>query len=837
MARAAPFRKTLNLPKTSFPLRSKPLESAQTLNKAQVPQPYQNPILDPSEKPWRRISELPMNPESNHPDTILINRVLKDIILRSQKNMGQLTQINPLWLQEAPPSLVTLLNQLSLVAPNQPWPTTSQIDFHTQVIELFKKWREGGQVYRAAKPVPWSTKLKTILEKDQIEYRDHLWTSHFLKFPLSKISSDIHPLLNEQKAYLIVWVPAPWTIPAITGIAIKGNFSYVLAEVEGKIYIFAEGLIDHVRKILNLGEDRLLARLPGKVLTQCDTLHPLTHQTIPIIESERIPLDRGSGILSLAPGMDKADFEVSRSQNLKISCPVDEAGCFTDDCGFSPLIGKKILEQQDAIGEALRETGTFLLSEEHTYPYPYCQESGSPVVFRAIPRFYFNISSKDFKSRAIDELRRMSWRPESEKESLIEDLKGLKDPPISKPGGEGIFIPEAPEDTFASWPILVAATSSQQTSNIKNLSTDLFLENRNDGIKFLPYWLIARLVTETPRPRPLVILHGLAQSDAADSNDSYKKYFGDSGIEEWRLWIAASDLHKDFKLNSTTAVQIQGSYQKFRRTLRYLLGNLDDFSLKQHWVPYENREPVDRWILADLEKQKLILIQSYQEMSTHHVYQRLHQWISNVLSSFYLEVIKDKLYFSHHSDFKKFSAQSTLFDIVTTLILFSEPILPAMAEEAEAHLISNLHVENIGNHQSWQPNLNWRVPQDLALEIDKIRMLRGEVFKGLEMARQKKIIKHPRDAQIRITGDKDWIKFLQDHSMTWPNFFRVSQVVVTYELPEKAWASEKISGLQVEVVPAEGNSCERCRLHSTTVGKNLQYSTLCQRCSDVLTRT
>jgi len=113
-------------------------------------------------------------------------------------------------------------------------------------------------------------------------------------------------------------------------------------------------------------------------------------------------------------------------------------------------------------------------------------------------------------------------------------------------------------------------------------------------------------------------------------------------------------------------------------------------------------------------------------------------------------------------------------------------------------------------------------------------MLRGEVFKALESVRKKKTLKHPREAQVRITGEKPWLKFLQDNSLTWANFFRVSQVVVAYELSPAAWRSERLPGLQVEVVPAEGPACERCRFHSTTVGKTPGFPNLCQRCAQVL---
>lgn len=821
MAPGAPFRKTLNLPKTSFPLQAKEHSAKVSVGPSEVA----------SHQACHHICELPMDLGRDTFHTLMINRVLKDIFVRAHRHLSHPAKVSPLWAQRENEKLVPWLERLALMAPPFPWPHTESPQFVEKLQSLFQGWEAQGKVYRAAKPVPWSTRLKKVLEKREIEFRDHLWSSFYVKFTLTPESIESLGLPAPGPVHLLVWAPSPWNLPAVTGLAVRGNFSYVGAKLEDETFIFAEGLIDQIRKSLNLGEDRLSERIEGDQLTQCRAKHPLTQATLPIISTDRISLEWGSGILPLAPGMERMDFEASRGHDLPILCPVDESGRFDANCPLPDLIGTELFSQNEVIEEALRKVGAFIQMEEHTHPYPYCKSSQTPVVYRALPRLYFALDAEDTRSRAIDELRRISWRSDSEKDRLIEDLKELKDPPLSLSAGEGIPIQGHPGEFFSSWPIQMAAT---QQDLPEKLDGELFLESRGRGTHFLRYWLIDRLTDAKRPPLPLVLLHGTATEDASAFSDLIQKYFTETGLEAWRLWVASSDLYKDFFLTDVAANQIQNTYQKFRRTLRYLLGNLTHFKAGEANVPFENREAIDQWILAEFETQKDLLVQSYREMRLHHVYQRLHQWISGPLSSFYLEVVKDRLYFSQAQDPKRASTQATLLDILKGLLHVTEPCLPKMCHEAEKHLIDDFGVAPFLNQSTWRPQPNRRVSKEVATEMDKIRILRGEVFKALEHARKNKIIKHPRQAQVRLTAESDWLKFLQDKALQWANYFRVSQVVVSYELSIRAWKSVKLKGLQIEVVRAEGPACARCRFHSTTVGKTSAFPNLCQRCAQVL---
>jgi isoleucyl-tRNA synthetase len=228
---------------------------------------------------------------------------------------------------------------------------------------------------------------------------------------------------------------------------------------------------------------------------------------------------------------------------------------------------------------------------------------------------------------------------------------------------------------------------------------------------------------------------------------------------------------------------------------------------------------------------------AYDAYEYHTIYHSLHNYCTLDLSSFYLDILKDRLYTSPPKSAARKSAQTVLHTILDTLVKLMAPLLPFTADEIWEYMPQPTQ-RAASVHLTLLPEVNegYKNPE-LAQKWEQLLVVRGEVTKALEEARVNKLIGHPLDACVTLSANEELYHVLQPYAADLRSIFIVSQVeLVKAQKLENAFASEEVEGLAIQIGTAPGEKCERCWVYDTTVGNHSDHPAICDRCSQALAK-
>jgi len=300
-----------------------------------------------------------------------------------------------------------------------------------------------------------------------------------------------------------------------------------------------------------------------------------------------------------------------------------------------------------------------------------------------------------------------------------------------------------------------------------------------------------------------------------------------NGAEILRLWVAMLNYKEDARFGGETVSRIVEAYRKIRNTWRFILGNLYDFDPDTEKVPEQEMELLDRWIL---EKSMLIgqrILKSYQRFEYHIIFHTIYNFVTVDLSSFYLDVLKDRLYCSGKKSVLRRSAQTALFELLRTDLILMAPILPFTAEEAWS-IMPGFKDKEESVHLELFPSLEEKwLESEIFKELGNLVVVREKVLKELELARENKVIGNSLEASVVLKVAVDQEILLKKYEALLPSIFIVSEVVLQiHSDPE----------LKAVVSKAPGKKCERCWNFSTYVGQSSSYPQFCKRCEEVVSQ-
>ncbi|MCX7774071.1 MAG: class I tRNA ligase family protein, partial [Clostridia bacterium] len=298
------------------------------------------------------------------------------------------------------------------------------------------------------------------------------------------------------------------------------------------------------------------------------------------------------------------------------------------------------------------------------------------------------------------------------------------------------------------------------------------------------------------------------------------------GADILRLWVASSDYKVDIRISNDILKQLSESYRKIRNTARFILGNIFDFDPNKHMVPYNELQEIDQYALLKLNQLVAKIEKAYADYEFHVMLHAIHNFCVVDMSNFYLDVTKDRMYASKADDKARRAGQTAMYIILDTLTRLLSPVLAFTADEIWKYLP---HSEN-DNAESFILNDGPTVKAEYdneALELKWNRLLevRDSVLKALEEARNKKLIGQSLQAKVVLKADGNMLEFLNSNAEILPTIFITSQVEI---------APEPNNGLEVEVVTADGEKCERCWIYDETVGHSHEHPTLCSRCAEAV---
>jgi isoleucyl-tRNA synthetase len=308
------------------------------------------------------------------------------------------------------------------------------------------------------------------------------------------------------------------------------------------------------------------------------------------------------------------------------------------------------------------------------------------------------------------------------------------------------------------------------------------------------------------------------------------------GGEVVRLWVASVDFRDDVVGSEQLMQRIAENYRKLRNTFRYILGNLDGFDAQLETMPFEQMASIDRYMLRQTAELAQQVEGWYEEFAFHKIYQEINHFCIVELSAFYFDVLKDRLYTSAPKSAARRSAQTAIWRIGEVLVRLLAPIMSFTCEEVWGYLPSiPTRVDSV--HLAHFPKVaeifGGAVSDDDAKQQSedwvRLRAVREEVLKSLEEARNQKMIGTGLEAQVVLTAAEPLYSLLKRYEGQLRYLFIVSAVTLV-----QAASGNGSSGANVQVSKAPGQKCERCWNYSIHVGEDLNYPSVCERCSAVL---
>jgi isoleucyl-tRNA synthetase len=930
MAEPLELKKTLNLPKTDFPMKaSLPQNEPKQLAAWEEARLYEKILETRKGKPLFVLHDGPPYPTGTIHLGTGLNKILKDMIVKSESMAGHYAPYVPGWDCHGLPIETQVEKELGGKGKvpaaefrklcrefatryveqhkkdfkrlgvfgrwNDPY-LTMNYGYEATIAGAFLDFMEKGYVYRGRKPVYWCLHDSTALAEAEVEYEDHTSQSVWVKFAIA----DGQEPGNEVSA--VIWTTTPWTLPHNRALAFHPDFEYAVVDTEKGTLLLAADRIAALQSECNIKDVRVREIFKGRKFEGRKFQHPFLPMHVPGILADYVTLDQGSGIVHTAPGHGADDFYSGQKYGLETYAPLDDKGVYQE--GLPEYKGKNVFEANPIVVKILNDRGALLGHHEYKHTYPHCWRCHNPVIFRATEQWFIRMDQaaqgqeKSLRQSALDEVQHVKWIPAWGEERIYEMVEKRPDWCVSrqrfwgvpiivfycegcgkrledfaalrhvvewfKKEGADAWYQHTPEELLpANTKCSCGASKWRKENDIldvwfdsgsSNLAVlhgdewpaDIYLEGPDQYRGWFQSSLLVATGVRNAAPFRGVVTHGWTLDEQGrPMSKSLGNVVEPAEIcEKWgadllRLWVASQEYQADVKMSERVMTQLSEAYRKIRNTFRFALGNLSDFDPSRDALPNDQLEEIDRWMLERTAELSRKCREWYAGYDFHRVYHAIHDYCVVDLSSFYFDVLKDRLYTKAPRSHSRRSAQTAIWKITSAVVRLLAPILVFTTEEIWRSLpkdtqgVPSVHQTEFAEADA----LSSGISKTAAEQWSRLAQVRSAVLVALEQARAAKAIGGGLEAKVKLHAGGEAAslqKLLEVHREALPALFIVSQVDVEASAPEGATPSETLPGLTIKIERADGKKCERCWNYSTHVGENARYPTVCERCKAAL---
>ena len=771
--------------------------------------------------------------------------------------------------------------------------TTMSYGAEAQIVRELLKFLMDGSLYKGAKSVMWSVVEKTSLAEAEVEYHDHTSTTIHVRFPVVETQN---PAL--AGAAVVIWTTTPWTIPGNRAIAYHADIAYGVYEVAavadgavaqpGDRLVVADDLAASVASASSIEDWQRRETVSDFAGTLC--AHPFRGQgydfDVPLLAADFVDAEQGTGFVHVAPGHGADDFDLGVRHGIAVPDTVDEGGLYFDHVPV--FAGQHVFKVDKAMVAALADANALLASGKLVHSYPHSWRSKAPLIFRNAPQWFVSMSETGLRGRALASIEETRFFPPSGQKRLYDMVATRPDwllsrqrawgVPITvfvnKKTGEPLRDPEVNERIvkavgeescdawFDSEPSRFLgndyeAADFEMVHDILDVwfdsgSTHAFVLEDNPDLKWPASlylegsdqhrgWFQSSLLeacgTRGQAPFEAVLTHGFAldgqgrkMSKSLGNSVLPEDVIKQHGADILRLWVVSTDYSEDVRIGQEIVRGQVDAYRRMRNTLRFLLGNLNDFDESERLAHAEMPE-LERWVLHRLAELDETVRACCEGFDFHRLYVVLYNFCTVDLSAFYLDIRKDALYCDPRDSVRRRAARTVLDQIFSCLTAWLAPVLCFTAEEAWL-------ARNPSDTGSVHLRLFPAMPEpwkdaDLAAKWSRVRDLRRVVTGALEIERQEKRIGASLQAAPRIHTTEAYVDAFDG--------IDVSEVCITSgaELttdpaPAGAFRLDDVADVAVAPALAEGEKCERCWMILPDVTGGADAPALCGRCRDAI---